>query len=147
MVKVISARFLHYKITVVINKNLVGRYIETIYCFSWGFHLLVLVSIDDFYTSYYYEPIIVLCCVTQLCPILCNPMDYSPPGCSVHGDSPGKNTRVGCHALLQGIFLTQGLNSGLPHWRRIHYHLGHQGSPNQLLILSQLLLLRQLLLW
>ena len=31
-------------------------------------------------------------------------MDYSPPGSSVHGDSPGKNTGVGCHALLQGIF-------------------------------------------
>ena len=44
-------------------------------------------------------------------------MDYSPPGSSVHGDSPGKNTEVGCHALLQGIFLTQGiqgLNLGLP---------------------------------
>ena len=46
-------------------------------------------------------------------------MDCSPPGSSVHGDSPGKNTGVGCHALLQGIFLTQGLNLGLPHCRRI----------------------------
>ena len=35
---------------------------------------------------------------------LCNPMDCSPPGFSVHGDSPGKNTGVGCQALLQGIF-------------------------------------------
>ena len=42
--------------------------------------------------------------------ILCNPMDYSLPGFSVHGDSPGKNTGVGCHALLQGIFSTQGSN-------------------------------------
>ena len=33
---------------------------------------------------------------------LCDPMDHSPPGSSVHGDSPGKNTAVGCHALLQG---------------------------------------------
>ena len=33
--------------------------------------------------------------------ILCNPLDHSPPGSSVHGDSPGKNTGVGCHALLQ----------------------------------------------
>ena len=46
--------------------------------------------------------------VPQLCPTLCNPMDCSPPGSSVHGDSPGKNTGVGCHALLQGIFPTQG---------------------------------------
>jgi len=36
---------------------------------------------------------------------------------------------VGCHALLQGIFPTQGLNSGLPHCRQILYHLSHQGSP------------------
>ena len=37
-------------------------------------------------------------------------MDCRPPDTSVHGDSPGRNTRVGCHALLQGIFLTQGSN-------------------------------------
>ena len=41
-------------------------------------------------------------------------MDYSPPGFSVHGDSPGKNTGVGCHFLPQGIFLTQGSNPALP---------------------------------
>ena len=56
-------------------------------------------------------------------------MDRSPPGSSVHGDSPGKNTGVICHALLQGIFLTQGSNLGLPHCRRILYQLSHQGSP------------------
>ena len=37
----------------------------------------------------------------QLCPTLCNPMDCRPPGSSVHGDSPGKTTGVGCHFLLQ----------------------------------------------
>ena len=42
------------------------------------------------------------CLVTLTCPALCNPMDCSPPGLFVHGDSPGKNTRMGCHALLQG---------------------------------------------
>ena len=41
----------------------------------------------------------VLCLVVQLCPTLCDPMDCSLPGSSVHGDSPGKNTGVGCHAL------------------------------------------------
>ena len=41
---------------------------------------------------------------------LCNPMDCSPPGFLCPWDSPGKNTGVGCHFLLQGIFLTQGLN-------------------------------------
>ena len=48
----------------------------------------------------------------------------------VRGDSPGKNTGVSCHVLLQGIFPTQGSNPGLPHCRRILYHLSHQGSPN-----------------
>ena len=38
--------------------------------------------------------------VAQSCPTLCDPMDYSPPGSFVHGDSPGKNTGVGRHALL-----------------------------------------------
>ena len=53
----------------------------------------------------------------QLCPTLCNPMDYSPPGSICPWDSPGKNTAVGCHVLLQGIFLTQGSNPHLLHLR------------------------------
>ena len=44
-------------------------------------------------------------------------------------DSPGKNTVVGSHSLLQGIFQTQGLNPGLLHCRQILYHLIHLGSP------------------
>ena len=44
----------------------------------------------------------VLCLVTESGPTLCNPTDYSPPGSSVLGDSLGKNTGVGCHAVLQG---------------------------------------------
>ena len=43
----------------------------------------------------------------------------SPSGSSVRGDSPGKNTGVGCHALLQGLFPTQVSNPGLPHCRQI----------------------------
>ena len=43
-------------------------------------------------------------------------------------DFPGKNTGVGCHFLLQGIFPTQGLNLGLLHCRQTLYHLSHQGS-------------------
>ena len=68
----------------------------------------------------------------QSCPILCDLMDYSPPDFSVHGDSPGKNIGVNCHALLQGIFSTQGSNPGLPHYRQILYQLSHQGSPRTL---------------
>ena len=44
-------------------------------------------------------------------------------------DSHGKNTGVGCHALLQGIFITQGSNARLLHCRQILYCLSHQGSP------------------
>ena len=50
----------------------------------------------------------------------------TPP---VHGDSPPKNAGVGCHALLHGVFSTQGLNPGLSHCRQILYQLSHQGSP------------------
>ena len=46
----------------------------------------------------------------QLCPTLCDTIDYSLPGFSVQGDSPGKNTVVDCHDLLHGIFWTRGLN-------------------------------------
>ena len=71
----------------------------------------------------------VLCWVTQSCPTLCDPKNCSLQGSSVHWDFPGKNTRVGCHTLLQGIFPTQGSNLGLLHCRQILYHLCHQGSP------------------
>ena len=60
---------------------------------------------------------------------LCDPMDCSPPGSSVHGILPGKNTGVGWNALLQGIFLTQGWGSNsrllrLLHWQAGSLHLG-----------------------
>ena len=44
-------------------------------------------------------------------------------------NSPGQNTGVGSLSLFQGIFSTQGLNSGLPPCRRILYQLSHTGSP------------------
>ena len=68
----------------------------------------------------------------QSCPTLCKPMDYSPPGSSVHGESPGKNTGVGCPALLQGIFPTQGLNPHLLcllHWQGGSLPLEPHGTP------------------
>ena len=78
-----------------------------------------------------------VCLVVQSCLTLCNTIDYSPPGSSVHGDSPGKITGVGCHALLRGIFPTQGSNPGLPHCRWILCHLSHQGSPTDTFIITQ----------
>ena len=44
-------------------------------------------------------------------------------------NSPGKNTGVGCHFLLQGIFPTQGSNPSPLHCRQIRYRLSHLGSP------------------
>ena len=69
-----------------------------------------------------------VCLVFQSCLILCDPMGGLCS--SVHGDSLGKNLRVGCHALLQGIFPTEGLNPALLHYRQILYGLSHQGSMN-----------------
>ena len=71
----------------------------------------------------------MLCLVTHLCLTLCDPVDCSLLGSSVHEDSPGKNTGVVCHALLQGIFPTQGLKPGHLHCKWILYHLRYQGSP------------------
>ena len=53
------------------------------------------------------------------CLTLCDPMNCSSPGSSVHGDSPGKNTGVGCCALPPVDLPTQGWNPGLPHCRQI----------------------------
>ena len=75
--------------------------------------------------------------VAQSCPTLCDLMDCSPLDSSVHGDSPSKNTRVGCHALLQGIFQTEGLNLGLVHCRWILYYLSHQRSLQFYAILNE----------
>ena len=74
------------------------------------------------FERWWYRKVKVL--VSQLCLTLYDPMDCSPPVSSVHGIL---QTRVGCHFLLQGIFLTQGLNLGLLHCRQFLYHLSHQG--------------------
>ena len=66
------------------------------------------------------------------CPTLGDPKNCSPPGSSVHGDSPGKNIGVGCHTRLQGIFSTQGLNPCLLcllHWQAGSLPLVPPGKP------------------
>ena len=67
--------------------------------------------------------------VAQSCPTLCGPHGLQPTRLLHPQDSPGKNTGVGCHFLLQGIFPTQGSNPGLPHCRQTLFPLSHQGSP------------------
>ena len=52
--------------------------------------------------------------VTQSCPTLYDPMDSKPPGSSVHGDSPGKNPEVGCHAHLEGTLPNPGIKPRSP---------------------------------
>ena len=85
----------------------------------------------------------------QSCPTLCDPIDGSPPGSPVPGILQARtlewvaisfswqgvgyenlfNNLIRIHSLLQGIFLTQGLNLGFLHCRQILYRLSHQGSP------------------
>ena len=80
--------------------------------------------------------------VAKSCPTHCDPMDYCLPGSSVHGDSPGKNTGVGCHFLLQGIFPTRESNPDLLNCRQILYQLSYERhllavpGPNALLMLQ-----------
>ena len=59
--------------------------------------------------------------LAQSCPTLCNSMDCSLSGSSVHGEC--KNTGVGCHGLLLGIFPIQEIEPRSPHYRQILYHL------------------------
>ena len=94
------------------------------YEFSWlwassiiGLYQQALAAVSMPLTDGHFSSIIWLqqkCVLSQSCPTLCNPMDCSLPGSSVHG---GKNTRVGCHFLLQGIFPTQGSNLHLLLWQ------------------------------
>ena len=71
-----------------------------------------------------------VCLVAQSFLTLCDPTDCSPPGSSVHEDSPGKNTGAGCHALLQGIFPTQESNPNLYMGRWVLYHCATREAPS-----------------
>ena len=92
----------------------------------------LLHALNSQWLSILFTVMYVLCLVVQSCLTLCKPTDCSLPVFSVHGDAPGKNTRVGCHALLHGIFPTQGLSPGLPHCKGIPYSRSHQGSTIEL---------------
>ena len=66
------------------------------------------------------------CSVSKSCPTLLRP--HGPARLLCPWNSPGKNTGVGCHFLLQGIFWTQGSNLHLLHWQEDSLPLRHQGS-------------------
>ena len=81
----------------------------------------------------YLMPIMYMCSVTQSQPNLWDPVDCSPPGSSVHEIFQASILKVGCHFLLQGIFLTQVSNQHLLHllhWQVDCLSLCHLGSPN-----------------
>ena len=75
------------------------------------------------YYSYY-----VCVLITQSCLTLCDPMDYSPPGSSVHGILQARILELVAMSFSSGSSLTQGLNLGLLHCRQVLYRLNHQGS-------------------
>ena len=64
----------------------------------------------------------------QSCPTVCSSVDCSPTGLLCPWDSPGKNTEVGCRALLQGIFPTQGSDPSLLNWQADSLPLGFPDS-------------------
>ena len=75
----------------------------------------------------------MLCCPQSLSRVhSLRPLGLQPARLLGPWDSPGKDTGVGCHALLQGSFPTQGSNPGLLHCRWILYQLSHKGSPRKL---------------
>ena len=70
----------------------------------------------------------IMWCPVLSCSVVSDSMDSSLLASSIHGLSR-QESGVGCYALLQGIFPTQGWNPGLLHYRQVLYHLSHQGSP------------------
>ena len=67
--------------------------------------------------------------VAQLGPPLCELMDCSPTGSSVHGILQARILEWIAIPFSRGCFWTQGSNLGLLHCRQILYHLSHQQSP------------------
>ena len=94
---------------------------------------LLSINIIRFFHQFwtFCESIVILhfCCCSAVtsCPNLCNPMDCNPPASLCAWDFSAKNTGVGCHFLLQGIFPDQNLC--LLHWQLDSLPLRHQGNP------------------
>ena len=104
-----------------------GEVIDTKHCRSLKFFQINMWNIKCFPSNFNFY--IKLSEVSQSCLTLCNPMHGVAWFRLLHPwDFLSKSTGVGCHFPLQGIFLTQGSNPGLPHCRQTLYHLSHQGS-------------------
>ena len=99
---------------------------------GWGWHVFSIIFKIEMRTDYVAQGPLSVLCVCVLVSVMSDSLQ--PPGPSparllCPWDSPGKNTGVGCHSLLQGICLTQGSNPDVLHCRQILYHLSHEGSP------------------
>ena len=92
--------------------------------YVWKTELLIPMNTSSISSS---QSISCCCLVTKSCPTLCDSMDYSPPGSSVHGTSQARILE--CHFLLQGIFLTQGLKLHLLHWQVDFLPSSHHRNP------------------
>ena len=75
------------------------------------------------------KSLLVLYLVTQSCPTLCGPMDCDLPGSSDLGDSPGKDTEVGCHILLHGDLPCPGIKPTFPSLQMDSLPSAPQGKP------------------
>ena len=111
----------HWAITFNIFTFTLGT-LMSVYCFCYNWVSSIscgkFINFKCTWNDVMYECVLV----AQMCLTLCNPMDCSLPGSSVHVISQGKNAGVGCHSLLQGIFPTQGSNLRLPHL--LHWQVG-----------------------
>ena len=97
-----------------------------------NWHLFVELILCERHLPVSYSHTFVVCLVPKSCLNLCIPMDCSLTGSSVHGIFPGKDTGVGCHAILWGIFPTQRLNHvfcGFCVGRWILYHQATWEAP------------------
>ena len=89
-------------------------------------YLLIKIQYTTLYTDYCLHG--CSCLAMKLCLTLLWPHGLQPARLLCPRDSPGKNTSVDCHFLLQGIFLIQGLNLHLLHWRADCLPLSHLGN-------------------
>ena len=115
---------------------------------DWGRGELNKQSTEDFKAvkslcmnlQWWIHVIMCTCSVTSVMSDSLQPHELYPARLLCPWDSPEKDTGVGCHALLQGIFSTQGLNPRLlclRHCRQIFYPLNHLGSPHVIMHLSK----------
>ena len=145
--KIISLIFL-YSINIFLLISFVSFSCQTPASVTWA---ILLISISTFCVSSYFlysqkkrGTSIIL--IVRMMPVLSHSVSVvsdslwsngiQPLGFSVHGNTPGKNTGVGCHTLLQGIFPTHGWNWDLLHYRHILYQLSYQGMLSTMTVIS-----------